>query len=271
MSKQDSREIARQNEQRILKALHKFGSLRTRDLAALGWSPKKSSPTKGHFRPLIFSVSGSAIRMAQRTLCRLRESHQVFVHEAPDGSQLYGLSEAGARTLRLLDIPAKSAKDWLRHSSSPQYHHRRIANELAISAILQGYRVATEHEIAAGEWLGGMNGVLGKKPDVVVRRGKSVWYCEIERSVKNGPQYTKLISVLHRLWSDNRNLFAPALLPGEHVLEQVVFIANRPFAKKLTTDLSKLGWSDELINYRIAHISYLYVVEAKFIIKNIQP
>lgn len=269
MSKNDGRETARQNEQRILKALHKFGSLRTRDLAALVWSPKKSSPPKGHFRPVIFSVSGSAIRMAQRTLGRLRESHQVFVHVAPDGSKLYGLSEAGARALRQLDIPANSAKDWLRHSSSTQYHHRRITNETAISAILQGYRVATEHEIATGEWLGGMAGVLGKKPDVFVRKGKLAWWCEIERSVKNKTQASKLISFLHNLWSDNRNLLAPAFLPGEHVLEQVVFVANHPFAKKLSTDLGKLGWTDELINFRIAHISYLYVSEAKFIIKKI--
>lgn len=269
MSKQDGRVTARQNELRLLKALHKFGWLRTRDIAALGWSPKKSSPPKGHFRPVIFSVSGSAIRMAQRTLRRLRESRQVFVHEASDGSKLYGLAEGGARTLRQLDIPAQSAKDWLRRFSSAQYQHRRIANEVAISAIVQGYRATTEHEIACGEWLGGMKGILGKKPDVLVRNAKSVWFCEIERSAKNKTQYTKLVSFLSHLWPDNHNLLSRANLPGEHVLEQVIFIANRPFAKKLTTDLEKLGWTDELINYRIAHISYLYVSEAKFINKNI--
>jgi hypothetical protein len=200
MNKLDGREIARQNDLRVLKAVHKFGSLRTRDLAALVWPSTKSNPPKGHFTPRIVTVGGSSIRMAQRTLSRLRASHQVFGHTSPDGSFLYGLSEGGASTLREIDIPAKSAKDWLRRFSPQQYHHRRIANEVAISAILQGYRVATEREIASGQWVGGMAGVLGKKPDVLVRNGKSVWWIEVERSRKNKTDYAKLLDWLQRLW-----------------------------------------------------------------------
>lgn len=265
MSKNDGRKIARQNETRILKALHKFGSLHTRDLAALIWSSAKTNPPKGHFSPRIIIVSSSAVRMAQRTLSRLRESHQVFGHTGPEGSLLYGLSEGGARVLREQDIPAKSAKNWLRRFSPQQYHHRRIANELAINAILQGYRASSEHEISSGKWLGGMNGIHGKKPDVVVRNGKAVYFCEVERSRKSKKDYESLVFALQQFWSNSHNQWDKVKLPGEYELRQVLFVANRTFAGKLAVDLGKQGWTTEQIKNRISHISSLYVTDTKFL------
>jgi hypothetical protein len=268
MSKPDGREIARQNELRVLKALHKFGSLRTRDLAALIWSPAKANPPKGLFLPRMITVGSSAVRMAQRTLSRLRESHQVFLHTSPDGSLLYGLSEGGARVLRALDIPAKSAKNWLRRFSPQQYHHRRIANEIAISAILQGYRASSEHEIAGGLWLGGMSGIYGKKPDVVVRSGKVVWFIEVERSRKNKNDHIKLLHWLQQLWLNHQ--WDKAKLSGEYELQQVVFVANRTFAGKLALDLGKQGWTPAQIKNRISHVSSLYVTDTKFLTTKVE-
>jgi hypothetical protein len=151
MSKRDGRELARQNELRLLKSLHKYGWLRTRDLAALHWMP---AMRRGQlFELATVEVSQTALRMAQRTLARLRRDCKVLWIQAPDGSTIYGLAEAGARQLVSLGIPAKSGKDLVRRISLSHYHHRRLANEVAIVAVLQGYRVASETEIASGNWL----------------------------------------------------------------------------------------------------------------------
>jgi hypothetical protein len=193
MSNRDGQVLARNNELRVLKALHKHGWLRTRDLAALLWMRMGNrGATAPQFEPLL--IESSALRMAQRTLARLRKAHKVIHMQAPDGSLIYGLAEAGARQLVGLGIPAKSGKDQVRRVSLSHYHHRRLANELAILAQLQGYRVASETEIAAGIWLGGQQGVAGKKPDVLARDGKRVWWLEVERSRRNQRDYAKLLN-----------------------------------------------------------------------------
>ena len=265
MNERDGRAVARRNELHTLKALHKHGWLRSRDVAALLWSRPRSAPLKGQFALEPVLVSPSALRMAQRTLSRVRTGHQIICHGAPDGSQIYGLSEVGARVLREQDIPARSGKDWLRRFSIQQYHHRRLSTEIAIAAMLQGYRVATEHEIAMGTWLGGSDGVYGKKPDVLIRFGKYVLWVEVERSRRNRHDYTKLLAWLQQLWPVSSQLH-PAALPGGHHLQQVIFISNRSFIERLEIDLGKLGWSDDQIKNRIYAIQWLYVTEAKYLI-----
>lgn len=264
--KSDGRAVARRNEERVLKMLNKFGWLRTRDLAALIWSSTRSMPNKDGFLPEVMLISNSALRMAQRTLQRLRVDRQVINHVAPDGSQIYALSEGGAHTLRAKGIPANSGKNLMRRFSQQQYHHRRISNEVAISALLQGYRVTTEREIASGKWLGGMEGVLGKKPDVLVRSGKTVGWIEVERSRKNlHHDYPKLLEFLNALWPAGSNNWSPAQLPGNHELQQVIFISNKAFIEKLKRDLGELGWNDEQIKKRIGVVQWLYVTDAKFL------
>lgn len=267
--KRDGRELARQNELRVMKALHKFGWLRTRDIAALLWM-KSRAKLLSDFMPTPIVVSASAMRMAQRTLLRLRNYRKVIWIQAPDGSTIYGLAEAGARQLVSLDIPAKSAKDSVRRVSMSHYHHRRIANEIAIVAQLQGYRVASEAEIAAGVWLGGMKSIQGKKPDVVVRDGKNVWWVEVERSRRNAKDYGRLMTWLKGLWPIGQNAPAPATLPEGHQLMKVVFVCDSAFINRLVDDLQKFGWTDAQIKQRILPTRLLYVSEVKFLMKS-QP
>jgi hypothetical protein len=264
MDNRDSREIGRHYEQRVLRSLHKFGFLRTRDLAALLWS--SSIKGRGGFEPLVIEVSASARRMAQRTLRRLRQVHMVIWLKAPDGSVIYGLSEAGARQLVNSGIPAKSGKDIVRRVSLSHFHHRRIANEIAIGALLQGFRANSEHEIAMGDWLGGKQGVEGKKPDVVVRDGKNVWFLEVERSRRNERDYAKLINFLMAMWPDGRNAYESAELPGGHKLCQVVFISDAAFVARVHADLKKAGWNEEMIAKRVSAFVSLYITEAKYIV-----
>ncbi|MEZ0246991.1 MAG: hypothetical protein ACAH09_10170, partial [Methylophilaceae bacterium] len=77
MTNKDGRAIARANEVRVLRALHRFGWLRTRDLAALVWQRWANQPAEKHnLQPPIATASG--LRMAQRTLRRLRDKRLVL-------------------------------------------------------------------------------------------------------------------------------------------------------------------------------------------------
>jgi hypothetical protein len=264
MLKRDGRELARRNSERALKAIHKFSWLRTRCLAALLFMPR--SKATDNFKPNVIAVPATALRMAQRTLERLRKQRKVIWIRAPDGSRIYGLSESGARELVSMGIPAKSGKDSIRRVSLSYFHHRRLANEVAICALLQGFRASSEHEIATGEWLGGKEGVQGKKPDVVVRDGKRVVFCEIERSRRNFRDHEKFVTWLGAIWSSARRADEPADLPGGHKLHSVLLVANAAFVERLTADMRSAGWTDEMIATRIKAAKSLYVTEEKLIV-----
>ncbi|MCP5278918.1 MAG: replication-relaxation family protein [Thiobacillus sp.] len=264
MGNSDSREVARHSEQKVLKSLHKFGWLRTRDLASLHWMPRVKGG--GDFRPIVIEVTNSARRMAQRTLRRLRQQNKVLSIKAPDGSLIYGLAEAGVRQLQDMGIPAKSGKDIVRRVSLSFFHHRRLANEITIGALLQGYRANSEHEIASGEWLGGNEGIEGKKPDALVRNGKEVWWVEVERSRRNERDYEKLLSWLKKIWAPARGKDIPVDMPGGYKLQKVVFVSNTPFIERVCADLRHAGWTDALISQRIFAVRLLYVTEAKYIL-----
>lgn len=265
MSKLDGRELARRNELKILKMLHRLGWARSREAACL-WMPSRSTPLRGGFDPAPIHVSGSALRMAQRTLGRLRVQRLVFTHMGPDGSHLYALTEGGARVLQDVGIPATSGKNWLHRFSMTQYHHRRLSNELAVIALLQGYRIKTDREIAQGLGIGGMEGVQGKRADVIARSGTTLFWGEVIRSRLNARDYAHTLTWLHGLWPTGRNIWLPAPLPGELELVQVIFLADRAFSDRLTKDLKSLGWSDEMIAHRMKFKLSLYITQAKYIL-----
>lgn len=166
--------------------------------------------------------------------------------QALDGSLIYGLAEAGARRLAELGIPAKSGKDQVRRVSLAHFHHRRLTNEIAILASLQGYRVSSEAEIAAGQWFAGPEGIRGKRPDVVVREGKEIWLVEVERSRRNEKDYAKLLGWLAGLWpADGEHNGEKGGLPAGYRLRQVVFVCESAFINRLAADLRKKGWTEE--------------------------
>lgn len=265
MTKLDGRALARRNEHKILKLLHRLGWARSREAACL-WLPSRSTPPRGGFDPAPILVPGSALRMAQRTIGRLREQRLVFTHMGPDGSHLYALTEGGARMLKGMGIPATSGKDWLHRFSMAQYHHRRLSNELAILAMLQGYRIKTDREIAQGAGVGGMEGVQSKRADVTARSGQTLYWGEVVRSRVNARDYTHLLEWIDGLWVTGRNIWLPAPLPEGLELAQVIFLADRAFSERLTSDLKSRGWSDELIAHRLKFKLSLYISQARYIL-----
>jgi hypothetical protein len=257
MKTQDGRALARKNESNVLRALHRFGWLRSRDLAVLVWRSWRSQPPKAGPSLAPLTPSASGLRMAQRTIRRMKERRLVLSAKAPDGGVLYGLAESGARLLQRQGVPAKSGKDLVRGYSSQHYRHRCVANEVAISGIVEGYRVATEREIAQGLWLGGSAGVSGKRPDVLLRDGHRAYWVEVERSPRNKAGTQQLQTWLSAVAGSGNSWQAPRLTDGVE-LARVIFICTPAFANRLKQDLKRLGWSDELIAARILFEPSLY-------------
>lgn len=259
MTHEDGRARAHKNELRILRALHRFGWLRTRDLAAIVWLRWRRSPD-GPPRLQPATATPTGLRMAQRTLCRLRDKRLVLTGHGPDGSTVYALSERGARLLQQIGVKATTGKDTVRPFSAAYFRHRCIANEIAIGAIVDGFRVATEREIAQGRWIGGKDGIAGKLPDVFVRGAATAWWVEVERSRKNATDYMRLLVWLNALArpAASRN---PIYVGPELSLGRVVFICTPPFQARLCRDLAAAGWSTTDIDTALHFETSLYSVE----------
>lgn len=259
-SNKDGRAIARQNEVRVLRAVHRFGWLRTRDIAALVWQRWAQTPAREpSLQPPTPTAAG--LRMAQRTLRRLLDKRLVLSSRAPNGSSIYALAEAGARQLQQIGVAAGTGKDLMRSFSSAHFRHRCTSNEIAISAILEGFRVSSEHEIAHGNWLGGDAGLAGKKSDVTIRAEGRVWLVEVEKSRKNAKDYARLIEWLGTVVRDAFRPSGQELLGNGVRWGKVIFVCTRAFRDKLLRDLTAAGWKKIHIETFLSFNFLLYTFE----------
>lgn len=260
LMRKDGRQVARENEARVLRALHRFGWLRTRDLAALCWrrwaSRPSGTPGVGPTAP-----TASAVRMSQRTMRRLRDARLVITAQGPDGSRLYALSEGGARALKDAGVTAISGKDVVRGFSSAYYRHRCIANEVAIAGMVQGFRASTEREIAQGLWLGGEAGIAGKKPDVLLRSGNQVHWVEVERSRKSTKDYKAFLAWLGKVLQDTNRSDGPRLLGPGQAWGRLIIICTPAFEAKLRKELAAAGWTAKQVDALLSFESALYSFE----------
>lgn len=257
----DGREVAMGRQTDILRLLYRFGWLRTWDMAcATAKVAQKAAPKSGpSLQPP--ECSRADIRRTQRHLATLRERRLILATQAPNGSWIYALSEKGARALQGLGLAASTGKDLLRNYHAAFFLHRNIANELAIGGLQQGFKVSTEREIAQGRWLGGAYGIMGKKPDVVLKSGNDVWFVEVERSHRNRKDYDHLMRFLLQTWRDTR-LGDAVDLDATHRLRQVIFICTAGFEKKLSQDLLAKGWSADELRMRVRFETSLYSFKA---------
>jgi hypothetical protein len=253
----DGREIARENEVKVLRALHRCGWLSSRQIGALAWQPWSKSPSATpDLTPPVATASGW--RMAQRTLRRLFDRKQVLRSRAPNGSLIYALSEAGARRLQQLGVPASSGKDLIRSFSAAQFLHRSIANSVFIGGLIAGFKCSSENEIARDRWIGTANGIAGKKADVVLQGNGQIWWIEIERSRKSARDYAKLLSWLNTVANDAFQQSGSVLLGKGLRWAKVVFICTAAFEAKLCRDLMAAGWKKSAIDALICFETELY-------------
>jgi hypothetical protein len=253
MKQADGQVLARANEQRVLRALHRFGWLRTRDLAALVWTRWVAKPqAELSLAPPTWTAGN--LRMAQRTLRRMYEAGLVLQARRPDGT-VYTLSEAGARVLRAAGLPASSGKDAVRGLSGGYFRHRCVANEVAIAGIVQGWRVSSEREIARGAWAGGADGIAGKKPDVLLRNGSQWHWVEVQRSRPNAMDYSRLLDWLVHILRRALAGQLCAIAPNCTGL-RIEFVCADSFRAKLTHDLAARGVArvqlDSLVRFETA-------------------
>jgi len=262
MSTKDGREIARDNEYKILRALHRFGWLRTRDIAVLIWTKWRTlSPThEPAIRPI--EASASALRSAQKTLARMHKKSLILSAIGPNGCTIHSNSESGARMLQQQGIDAASGKDLIRRFSAAHFTHRCISNQIAITGILQGYRVATEREISQGRWPLGDIDDWGKNPDVFFRGvGNKIYFIEVERSRKNHRDYTNLLDWLTQTWANRPRPGDAALIAKGLGLVNVIFICRLVFENRLKIDMAERGWSTEQLATRLIFETSLYKLE----------
>lgn len=246
------------NEIEVLKQLHKFGWLRSKDIASLIWQKrdKRFSNREPDFCKPVSSPSG--LRMAQITLKRLKAKKLVLAALTPDNSKIYALSQKGANHLNTVGIDTVSGKDLLRFFSFEQYRHRVISNEMAISGIVQGFKVFTEREIAQNKWHFDKAGYLGKKPDCIIQNKEYAWWIEVERSRKNQKDYAFLLKWINEVFAESKRPHEKPTLTTQISLNKIVFICTPAFEKKLVTDLEKNGWNEEQVFLRLLFLRSLY-------------
>jgi hypothetical protein len=174
---------------------------------------------------------------------------------------IYALAEAGARVLKQIGVAAVTGKDQMRSFSSAHYRHRCIANEIAVGAIVEGFRVSTEREIAQGLWFGGDNGIAGKKPDALLRGGGRVWWVEVERSRKNAKDYGRLLKWMGAVGGDAFRQAGPELLSEGLRWGKVLFVCTTAFRDRLCRDLAVAGWKkthiDALLRFEVSLYSFM--------------
>lgn len=254
------------NQLNALRALHRFGWLRTRDLGTLLFRRWKrggniySLSSLPALKPA--PASKEEIRRAQRLVVALTKKKLILSASAPNGSRIHTLSQRGARVLSDQGISAVTGKDLVRDVHAAYFIHRTASNEVAISGILEGFKVSTEREISQGKWLGGLTGVHDKKPDVLLRAGKLCYWIEVERSRKNQKDYQALLAWLIRLWASVERPESPANLIDGQNLAGVIFICTPAFQERLTKDLVALGWTSNYIKARLLFETSLYIFKA---------
>lgn len=193
MTKPDNRETAAAHELFCLRQLHRFGWLRSIDLAALWPGP-----------------TASARRMVQRTLKRLLAQREVLTADLPSRVPVYALAQHGAERLRGYDAEcfdtARSGADLLRNlKEGGDWQHRCLCNELIIWAqrMTDGsdYPMSwyTERDVLAGRTPGGWGQAqfLSRRADgIAVLADTEVLWLEVERTSKPARSHQRLMEAI---------------------------------------------------------------------------
>lgn len=226
----DKRLIGEQNARLILTALHRFGWLTTRMIAALVWSDASQS-----------------IAMARRTLNRLIDDRRVLKRPLPDGGDCYVLSAAGARWLHEEQGLAAKPGSTLKLGNAL---HRACSNWYLIHRHLAGDDIWTEYEIQTGR--APVFSVGGKTPDGLVMTPLGLIWVEVENAWKNLNERARVV-----------NFCQHCLLAGEQMAElapdfylfRVAVVSTNPEARgAMLRSFADAAAAGDLSSGQIEHI-----------------
>lgn len=193
----DNRIKSVQNEEKVLHALHRFGWLPVRQVAAFCW-PNDATP-----------------RSAQRTLQQLLAKKHVLFKDGPDGSRVYTMTAPGARRVRdTMGLDATVDTEFARRIEH-SYLHRCLANDVCLwwarAQADNGGSFYTEHEVVTGRAPVRaapiyMSTAKGKIPDGILSMNaigsgnvadeKWLGWVEVERGHKNKDDHLEMIGKL---------------------------------------------------------------------------
>lgn len=166
------------NDIEVLKALHRFGWLRAKQLTAYLW-PNATGKTN-------------------RAIIQLRKRNEI--EEVRNGNgYVIGLSAKGAKRLQDLDIPAESAHSVLKKLGNAE--HREISNTVIIE-YGQDLENETFSEVEIMRGAAPIIEVMQKNPDGLVIAPEGLIWIEVENSYKNSREFMSMLSWFEWLTKD---------------------------------------------------------------------
>lgn len=181
--------VARENELKVLRALHLFGHLRRIELAHFVWP---------------FSSPASSKIMCSTTVKRMIESRLILERPNSLGGKSLVLSSAGATALQNEGIDADAGYD-LTSVTGPQFWHRTLGTSFLVAKASQGVLAYGEHFLAREK--GALNRLsliktFEKAPDGLLLRPSgmgSTWvdWVEVESSAKDNSEIFKMLNILN--------------------------------------------------------------------------
>lgn len=181
--------VGQRNEDRVLRALYRFGWLTARQVGQLVWPEGSQSLTMG-----------------RRVLCRLADKREVLARKLPNRTPAWVLTSRGAARLREAGVTdAQRGTDQLR-SSDTTWQHRWIVNQYLIEYTPDEAQSYSEFEIltyrsplpyqTTPRGVYPMRSWLGKTPDALwtEQRGalRLLTWIEVERTRKRSSDLNQL-------------------------------------------------------------------------------
>lgn len=195
VQKRSGREVASENELKVLKAIRFFGHLRLQELGRAVW-PKHAY----------------AEQMAARTLKRLELKEEVLRRKNSLASSSFVLSSKGARRLKSLGLPCRHGRDIVGVAGAT-FFHRTLASRFLIEEQITGKEVFGEYAIAhnlAPATREHLAKTFGKLPDGLViykcktKTGNPILladWLEVEQAAKPLDEIKKVVCIAQKCGS----------------------------------------------------------------------
>lgn len=181
--------VARENELKVLRALHLFGHLRRIEVAQFVWP---------------FSSLASSKIMCSTTVKRMIDARLILERPNSLGGKSLVLGSAGAAALQNEGIESDAGYD-LTSVTGPQFWHRTLGTSFLVNKASQGVLAYGEHFLAREK--GALNRLsliktFEKAPDGLLLRPHGVnasWvdWVEVESSAKDNSEIFKMFNILN--------------------------------------------------------------------------